>query len=269
MSGGGIGIWPWLAVAGAGALHGLNPCTGWALAAACGRRDRRLAWRALLPLALGHAASVGLVAALVAAGLAMDRLPWLAGAGFAGLLLRLGLARRGGPVGAGAWAAEIAARVEPAWGAKQGAVRSPGLPPGPAAQRRIAPHAGSTLRAGAICGAILRCRLVVGPHPTPRRRLDWPRNSPRRGPLSLPPTLLGLWSFSVATAHGSGLMLLPALLPLCLSASPAREITASGSLALALAAVGAHMTAMLGATALAAWAALIRSSGQSGRQIGD
>ncbi|WP_338140161.1 hypothetical protein [Pelomonas aquatica] len=64
-------------------------------------------------------------------------------------------------------------------------------------------------------------------------------------------------------------MLLPALLPLCLSASPAREITASGSLALALAAVGAHMTAMLGATALAAWAALIRSSGQSGRQIGD
>ncbi len=100
MSGGGIGIWPWLAVAGAGALHGLNPCTGWALAAACGRRDRRLAWRALLPLALGHAASVGLVAALVAAGLAMDRLPWLAGAGFAGLLLRLGLARRGGPVGA-------------------------------------------------------------------------------------------------------------------------------------------------------------------------
>lgn len=158
-------VWPWLAVAGAGALHGLNPCTGWALAAACGRRDRRQAWRALLPLALGHAASVGLVAVLVAAGLAMDRLPWLAGAGFAGLLLRLGLTRRGGPVG------------------------------------------------------------------------------------------LGLWSFSMATAHGSGLMLLPVLLPLCLSASPAREITASGSLVLALAAVGVHMAAMLGATALAAWAA--------------
>ena len=31
-------LWPWLAVAGAGALHGLNPCTGWGLAAVCGIR---------------------------------------------------------------------------------------------------------------------------------------------------------------------------------------------------------------------------------------
>ncbi|MGL1636498.1 hypothetical protein ACSTI0_00395, partial [Vibrio parahaemolyticus] len=63
---------------------------------------------------------------------------------------------------------------------------------------------------------------------------------------------LALWSFSVASAHGSGLMLLPALLPLCLSGSPARAITASGSLALALAAVGLHLAAMLATTALAA-----------------
>ena len=29
-------LWPWLAVAGMGALHGLNPATGWLLAAAAG-----------------------------------------------------------------------------------------------------------------------------------------------------------------------------------------------------------------------------------------
>jgi hypothetical protein len=56
-------------------------------------------------------------------------------------------------------------------------------------------------------------------------------------------------AFAAATLHGSGLMLVPALLPLCLSASPAREITASGSLALALAAVAVHMAAMLAVTA--------------------
>lgn len=160
--GGGVGSWwPWLAVAGAGALHGLNPCTGWALAAACGWRERRGAWRALLPLALGHAASVGTVAALVALGMAMDGLPWLAGAGLAGLAL-LRFSRRAG---------------------------------------------------------------------------------------------LALWSFGIATAHGSGLMLVPAFLPLCLSATPAREITASGSLSLALAAVALHLAAMLVTTAAAAWAA--------------
>jgi hypothetical protein len=61
-------LWPWLLVAGAGALHGLNPATGWALAAASGVRagDRRHAWRALVPIGLGHAASVALVAVTVA-----------------------------------------------------------------------------------------------------------------------------------------------------------------------------------------------------------
>lgn len=68
-------IWPWLAVAGAGALHGLNPATGWMFAAAWGvqSRDRSQALRALVPIAVGHAASVALVAAAVALGLSMDR----------------------------------------------------------------------------------------------------------------------------------------------------------------------------------------------------
>ena len=57
-------LWPWLAVAGVGALHGLNPATGWMFAAACGVRaeDRAQARRALLPIGVGHAASVALVA---------------------------------------------------------------------------------------------------------------------------------------------------------------------------------------------------------------
>lgn len=159
-------LWPWLAVAGAGALHGLNPCSGWALAAACGWRDAtdRAALQALGPLALGHALSVAVVAVAVATGLAMDALPWLAAAGALGLVLLM------------------------AW-------------------RR---HRGGGL---------------------------------------------ALWSFTAATLQGSGLMLVPALVPLCLGASPAREITASGSLELALAAVTVHMAAMLAVTAAAAWVA--------------
>jgi hypothetical protein len=63
---------------------------------------------------------------------------------------------------------------------------------------------------------------------------------------------LVLWSFLMATAHGAGLMLLPALIPLCLSSSPARELTAGGSLAMTLAAVGVHTAAMLAVSGLIA-----------------
>jgi hypothetical protein len=153
-------LWPWLAVAGAGALHGLNPCTGWGPAVACGwrARDGRAALRALGPLALGHAASVCVVAVAVALGLAINALPLLAAGG----------------------------------------------------------------------GALLL----------------WRRRHAR--------TCLALWSFVATTLQGSGLMLVPALVPLCLSASPARELTASGSLLLALAAVAVHMAAMLAVTAAVA-----------------
>jgi hypothetical protein len=59
---------------------------------------------------------------------------------------------------------------------------------------------------------------------------------------------LGVWSFLMATAHGAGLMLVPVLIPLCLAATPARELTAAGSLPIALAAIGTHMAAMLAVT---------------------
>jgi hypothetical protein len=170
------GAWPWLAVAGMGALHGLNPATGWMFAAAWGVRSgvRGRAWRALLPIAVGHAGSVVLVTALMAFGLGAQRslLQVVAGglgASFAALHLSGRLPRR---------------------------VRAP------------------TGQAG-----------------------------------------LALWSLMMSTAHGAGMMLVPALMPLCIAGSPAREITASGSLALALAAVTLHMAAMLAVTGMLAMAA--------------
>jgi hypothetical protein len=159
-------LWPWLAVAGAGALHGLNPASGWVLAAAWGwhARDRAQARKALLPIAAGHLVSVALVAAAVALGIGMDRMALQA---LAGLLLAL------------------------------------------------------------VAGVHLKGRPATG-------------------------AALGLWSFMMSTAHGAGLMLVPALIPLCMADTPARAITASGSLLLALAAVAVHMAAMLTVTGLAA-----------------
>jgi hypothetical protein len=170
------GAWPWLAVAGVGALHGLNPATGWLLAAARGVRagDSTRALSALGPIAFGHAVSVGLVALSMLLGLAAERgvLQWLAG-GLAVTALALHGSGHGG-----------------------GRMRGP------------AGDAG-----------------------------------------------LALGAFTTATAHGAGMMLVPALIPLCLSESPARDITASGSLTLALAAVALHMAAMLAVTGLMAMAA--------------
>ena len=166
-------LWSWLAVAGLGALHGLNPATGWMFAAAWGvqSRDRSRALRALMPIAVGHGASVALVAAAVAVGLAMDRVALQAVAG--GLLV----------VGA------------------------------------IVHLSGRTVK---------RARAPAG----------------HAG--------LALWSFMMSSAHGAGLMLVPALIPLCIGDAPARQITASGSLALALAAVLVPTTAMLTVTGLVA-----------------
>jgi hypothetical protein len=166
-------LWPWLAVAGVGALHGLNPATGWMFAAARGLHsgDRMQALRALLPIAAGHATSVALVAAAVALGLAIDRMVLQALAG--GLLLVVAMRCLSG--------------------------RTARLSRAPAGQAGLA-----------------------------------------------------LWSFMMSTAHGAGLMLVPALIPLCTADAPAREITASGSLTLALAAVGVHTAAMLAVTGLIA-----------------
>lgn len=63
---------------------------------------------------------------------------------------------------------------------------------------------------------------------------------------------LGFWSFLMATSHGAGLMLVPVVIPLCLAAGSAGELTASGSLPVSLVAIGVHTAAMLGLTAIIA-----------------
>jgi len=70
------GIWLWLSVAGMGALHGLNPATGWGLAAAwgVGSGDHTKALWALVPIGLGHALSMGFVLGAVMLGLSLDRM---------------------------------------------------------------------------------------------------------------------------------------------------------------------------------------------------
>ena len=174
-------LWPWLAVAGLGALHGLSPANGWMFAAACGVRARGCARmrhaqvrRALLPIAVGHAASIAIVVCAIAQGILMDRtaVQRLAGA----LLIAVASYR---------WLRNSRQRTT------DNRVASPCISAG-------AGHAG-----------------------------------------------IALWSCLMATTHGAGLMLVPALVPLCMTGTPAREITASGSLVLALAAVGVHMAAMM------------------------
>lgn len=159
--------WPWLAVAGLGALHGLSPASGWMFAAACGLRagDGAQARRMLLPIALGHAVSVGVVAMAVMQGVLMDR-----------------------------------ALVQRA--------------------------AGALL----IVAAVWRGLRPASP------------NAPR---IHRDHTGIALWSCLMATAQGAGLMLVPALVPLCMAGTPAREIAARGSLPLAVAAMTLHLAAML------------------------
>ncbi len=167
-------LWPWLAVAGFGALHGLNPAGGWMFVAAWGRQEdgRPRVWRMLPSLALGHAASVAIVAWLLTRGAAMDfaGFQWMAGA--------LALA------------------------------------------------------------AALHC-LLRGP-----------QRHHRLGREAGPATL-ALWSFLMACAQGAGLMLVPALAPMCLMGTT-RPLGIASPLAWPLLAMLLHLAAMLLTTGLLA-----------------
>jgi len=86
--------WPWVALLGLGAFHGINPGMGWLFAVALGLQERRRSavWKALPPIAAGHALSVGLVVALVAvirASVPYQALRWSAAA----LLVGFGIYR--------------------------------------------------------------------------------------------------------------------------------------------------------------------------------
>jgi hypothetical protein len=60
---------------------------------------------------------------------------------------------------------------------------------------------------------------------------------------------LGIWSFLMATAHGAGVMLVPVVIPLCISGSLASTSTGTTSLLISLAAVAVHTGAMIAVTA--------------------
>ncbi len=68
-------LWPWLVLASLGAFHGINPGMGWLFAVALGLQEKsqQAVRRALLPIALGHAASIGVV--VLAVGLLQAVLP--------------------------------------------------------------------------------------------------------------------------------------------------------------------------------------------------
>ncbi|MBL0371319.1 hypothetical protein JJB09_04700 [Rhizobium sp. KVB221] len=171
-------LWPWMLLAGLGAFHGLNPAMGWLFAVALGvhRQSAAAVVQAVPAIALGHAASIALVAgALVAANLYVDQdaLRTATGVGLIGWAL---------------WHSLFGHR------------------------RRV--------RIGMRTG-------LAG---------------------------LTLWSFLMATAHGAGLMVLPALMPLCIADSPLGTVGGNGSAAMTFAAVGVHTLAMLTATSLVALA---------------
>jgi len=66
---------PWLAIAGLGAFHGVNPAMGWLFAVALGlhRKSRAVVFVSLVPILLGHAAAIGIVLyAAVALGIFFD-----------------------------------------------------------------------------------------------------------------------------------------------------------------------------------------------------
>jgi hypothetical protein len=166
---------PWLAVAGLGAFHGLNPAMGWLFAVALGLHrgsGRVVAW-AMAPIAAGHALAV---AATLAAFLLL------------GVVLDLAVSRRIAGALLLLWALWVLRRGHP---------------------RRV--------RVGMTTGA-------------------WG---------------LLLWSFTMASAHGAGLMLLPALVPICFADTPVPHLATTTARAILVVLV--HGGAMLGVAAALAF----------------
>jgi hypothetical protein len=86
--------WSWVGLLGLGAFHGVNPGMGWLFAVALGMQERRRAavWRAMLPLALGHALAIAVtiaLAMLAGAVVPLTAMQW----GVGGALLALGVSR--------------------------------------------------------------------------------------------------------------------------------------------------------------------------------
>jgi hypothetical protein len=85
---------PWIALAGLGAFHGVNPAMGWLFAVALGLQEGRrgAVLRALPPIALGHALSV-LAVALGFAAIRLAVAPALVGTATSAALIGFGAYR--------------------------------------------------------------------------------------------------------------------------------------------------------------------------------
>ena len=86
--------WSWAGLLALGAFHGVNPGMGWLFAVALGMQERRRSavYRAMLPLALGHALAIAAaIAVALAAGavVPVQTLRWGVGV----VLLGLGVSR--------------------------------------------------------------------------------------------------------------------------------------------------------------------------------
>jgi hypothetical protein len=70
---------PWVSLFLLGAAHGINPAMGWLFAVARGlqERDRRAVWRALGPLAAGHALAIACAIVVAFAAGSVLPLSWL------------------------------------------------------------------------------------------------------------------------------------------------------------------------------------------------
>ena len=168
--------WPWLLLAGLGVYHGLNPAMGWLFAVGLGlhRNSRVVVLQSLIPIALGHAIAIAIVAASVVA---------------------------------------------------LGVVTSP---------KPLALVAGGALILWALYHLLYGARHRV-------------RVGMRAGFVGL-----FCWSFVMASAHGAGLMVVPALIPLCTAAVAASAGDSGAPALVSLLAVAVHTAAMLGVTALIA-----------------
>ncbi|HTN98024.1 MAG TPA: hypothetical protein VL101_13705 [Nordella sp.] len=167
--------WPWLTLAGLGAFHGLNPAMGWLFAVALGMHRKSFAavLLALIPIALGHALAIAMVAALMAgAGILIDP-----------RLLRI------------------------------------------------------------VCGVLLIGWAIY----------HWRYGHSHRVRIGMRAGFAGLalWSFLMASAHGAGLMLWPALMPLCFPADAPGTDTLRPFVT-AFAGVSVHTLSMLTVTGIVA-----------------
>jgi len=121
---------------------------------------------------------------------------------------------------------------------------------------------GHALSIAAVAGILVAAGLVV-PHNLVRMgsgllligwaAYHWRFGHRHRVRFGMRTSLWGLaaWSFLMASAHGAGIMLWPALMPLCVPGGAGAAML-GGPIAAAVAGVGIHTLAMVAATAVAA-----------------